>query len=150
MIKKMKQLLKNNKGFTLVELLAVIVILGIIAAIAVPSIGNIIDNSKKDAHVANARQLIEAARLKVASEGINITTTATELQMTDLVSQGYLESAPKDPTGTGSYTAGEVYVQKNATGIIEYSVWLDGANHDIGSDGTGVKAADLDRTDVTG
>ncbi len=42
-MKRLKKLLKNQKGFTLVELLAVIVILGIIAAIAIPSIGNIID-----------------------------------------------------------------------------------------------------------
>ncbi len=39
MRKKIQALLKNQKGLTLVELLAVIVILGIIAAIAVPSIG---------------------------------------------------------------------------------------------------------------
>lgn len=38
-MEKIKKLLKNQKGFTLVELLAVIVILGIIAAIAIPSIG---------------------------------------------------------------------------------------------------------------
>ena len=53
---------------TLVELLAVIVILGIIGAIAVPSIAGIIDNSKKDAHIANAEQLVGAARLAVAAE----------------------------------------------------------------------------------
>jgi type IV pilus assembly protein PilA len=63
MLKKMKKLLKNERGLTLVELLAVIVILGIIAAIAVPSIGNIIDNSKEDAQVAEALQIIDAARL---------------------------------------------------------------------------------------
>ena len=37
--KILQKRLKNEKGLTLVELLAVIVILGIIAAIAVPSIG---------------------------------------------------------------------------------------------------------------
>ena len=38
-----------KKGFTLVELLAVIVILAIILAIAIPGISNIIDSSKKGA-----------------------------------------------------------------------------------------------------
>lgn len=38
---------ENQKGFTLIELLAVIVILGIIAVIAIPLIGNVINNSKK-------------------------------------------------------------------------------------------------------
>lgn len=35
---------KNEKGLTLVELLAVIVILAIVAAIAIPAISNVIDN----------------------------------------------------------------------------------------------------------
>ena len=39
----------KTKGFTLVELLAVIVILAIIAIIAVPIIGNVIENSRKQA-----------------------------------------------------------------------------------------------------
>ncbi len=43
----LKRFIRNEKGLTLIELLAVIVILGIIAAIAIPSIGAIIDNSKK-------------------------------------------------------------------------------------------------------
>ncbi len=47
-------MLKNNKGVTLVELLIVIVILGIIAAIAVPAVGSIVDNAEKDAFLADA------------------------------------------------------------------------------------------------
>ena len=47
-------MLKNNKGVTLVELLIVIVILGIIAAIAVPAVGSIVENAEKDAFLADA------------------------------------------------------------------------------------------------
>jgi len=43
----MKKSLINKKGFTLVELLAVIVILAIIALIAVPITLNVLEDSKK-------------------------------------------------------------------------------------------------------
>ena len=40
--------MKNNKGVTLVELLIVIVVMGIIAAFAIPAVGTIIENTQKD------------------------------------------------------------------------------------------------------
>ncbi|MBM7648944.1 general secretion pathway protein G [Bacillus ectoiniformans] len=55
----------NDKGYTLVELLAVVVILAIIAAIAVIGIGGIIERSKEQAFVANAVTLKSAARYYV-------------------------------------------------------------------------------------
>lgn len=68
MLKTLKKRLKNQRGLTLVELLAVIVILGIIAAIAVPSIGGIVSKAKDDAAVADALQIISAAKLAHAAD----------------------------------------------------------------------------------
>lgn len=65
-----KGIMKNKAGFTLVELLAVIVILAIIAAIAVPSVAHIINNTKEDAKVAEAIQIVDASKLYVASNNI--------------------------------------------------------------------------------
>ncbi|MFW5889276.1 MAG: pilus assembly FimT family protein [Bacillota bacterium] len=64
----MKKLLKNKRGVTLVELIAVLVILGIIAAIAVPTIGNLIDNQRQKAAEAEWSNIEEAARLYATTE----------------------------------------------------------------------------------
>ncbi|MFD2046323.1 type II secretion system protein [Ornithinibacillus salinisoli] len=80
-MKKLFDLLKNDeRGLTLVELLAVIVILAIIGGIAFVSVGNIIENSRQDAHIANAIQAISAAELAHASgEEISEEITASTL-----------------------------------------------------------------------
>jgi type IV pilus assembly protein PilA len=80
----LKKYLKNDKGLTLVELLAVIVILGIIAAIAVPSIGGIINKSKDDAKIAEAIQIINAAKLAHASD--SATTSWKNADLKDYLS----------------------------------------------------------------
>ncbi len=69
--------LKDQRGLTLIELLAVIVILGIIAAIAIPSIGGIINKSKNDAVEAEAIQVLNAAKLYVSSNNVTADITAT-------------------------------------------------------------------------
>lgn len=63
MFKLLKKRIKNEKGLSLVELLAVIVILAIIAAIAIPAIGNIIENSRAKAEISDAIQVLNSANV---------------------------------------------------------------------------------------
>ena len=65
----------NKKGFTLVELLAVIVILGVLLLIAVPSVTKLIDNSRKNAFKSAVQLSIEnvesvASMEKTANDSI--------------------------------------------------------------------------------
>jgi len=54
-----------KKGFTLLELLAVIVILAVISLITIGIVGGIIDSSKKSAFKASAYGMVEAANFGI-------------------------------------------------------------------------------------
>lgn len=78
--------MKNKKGFTLVELLSVIVVLAIIIAIAVPAYGRV-SNSINQKQYQNKLELIKVAALKYADD-----TNYTAFYIDDLVLNGYLDA----------------------------------------------------------
>lgn len=49
---------KNNKGFTLIELIVVIAIIAILAAVAVPSYNRIQDRAERSAAISNAQVIV--------------------------------------------------------------------------------------------
>ncbi|QWB99744.1 prepilin-type N-terminal cleavage/methylation domain-containing protein [Mycoplasmatota bacterium] len=59
----MFRILRMHKGFSLVEVLAVIVILGVIASIAVLTIGNLVEKQRVNAAKAEWNHIQEAAKL---------------------------------------------------------------------------------------
>ena len=117
-------MVKNNKGVTLTELLIVIVVMGIIAAFSVPAVGSIIENTKKDAVLADALTIESAAKLYCSS---NSCTTTQSLSKTELST--YIQGLDVSADGTGAkyiddYTAvlgsGDWTVTLNAGAESEY------------------------------
>lgn len=69
----------NKKGTSLVELLAVIVIMGIIAAIAVPTVGALLKNTRMKAAKSDMDVLYSAAQTYFAAEDATSVTAAALL-----------------------------------------------------------------------
>ena len=63
MLKKLRKMLKKQEGFTLVELMIVVVILGILAGIGVQQYANVQERAKKAADEANRKVLTNATNM---------------------------------------------------------------------------------------
>jgi type IV pilus assembly protein PilA len=57
----------KNKAFTLIELLAVIIVLGILAVLIVPKVVNTLNESEKKTNMTSAENLVKAAEYKASS-----------------------------------------------------------------------------------
>ncbi|WP_226085440.1 prepilin-type N-terminal cleavage/methylation domain-containing protein [Mesobacillus sp. S13] len=110
MFKALKKKMKDQRGLTLIELLAVIVILGIIAAIAIPSIGNIISSTDKKATVSEGLQIISAAKLYVAEKAPATSVDVDETALApyvDNVEGDFTVKITRDSNGKYSYALTE-------------------------------------------
>ena len=58
----------RNRGFTLVELLAMMVVLGIIMGVAIPNIMGIMSSQKVNIVKTDADKMVESAKMKMASD----------------------------------------------------------------------------------
>ena len=107
MLMKMRSKMQNQKGFTLVELMVVVVILGILVAIAVPVYNNVSEKAKLNSHLANIRTIEGAIEAYCAAEDANkADIDVTAAGVGELV-PNYIESWPTDP-GSYEVTAGAV------------------------------------------
>lgn len=105
-----------KKGFTLVELLGVIILLGIVGLIVVPSITKLVKDARQDLYDNQVKTIEESAR----KWGIQNTEllgrdTSTYIGLTELINDGFIEQdSVKDPR-TSEDMNGCVVISYNST-----------------------------------
>ena len=105
-------ILKNNKGFTLVETIAVIIILGVVLSIAVPSITNVVKSTNKNRMISDAETFVSEVKEYVESDTIG--NTSNEYTLEDIKGKTKLSKSPY----------GEEYKKNSYVDITNYSVCL--------------------------
>lgn len=118
--------LMSKKGFTLVELMIVVVILGILVAIAVPIFGAVTKNAKKKSCLSNMRVIkgnMETYAMTGGEGGDQVKFSAgtTNLGATDanFIKLFDGNKLPKCPDSETDYT---IYVTANDEGVQTFTV----------------------------
>lgn len=119
--------LKNRNGLTLIELIAVLVILGIIAAIAVPTIGNTINAQRERAAEAEWSAILSAAELYIVEND-----SETAFSMDDLFNNDYIsENVVLESDDAGTVITSSIDVFEVSSGDVVISgdyeaIYIDG------------------------
>ena len=120
--------MKKRNAFTLVELLAVIVILAIVLIIAVPGVLSIINQTKENAYRSQLEIIKAASKNYLMAEWNLIEWTEgdgyqyTYLPIDTLQELGYLEGTILDPRTKKPMEHYMVRIEKPETGSIVYDV----------------------------
>lgn len=91
----------RRKGFTLIEVLGVLIILGILSLITVPMVTSYIDVSKEKAYEQSIKGIIDAAKYYVSSE--DITSDHLQIQVKELKEKGYLDKVVTNPRNGNNF-----------------------------------------------
>lgn len=103
---------KNEEGFTLVEVIAVLVILGILAAVAVPKFFDMQDTARQKAAEGAVGELNGQVALAFAQNALNGGTTGEYDGFTGWLGDSFIISIP---AGGGIITAATAAYQPHAT-----------------------------------
>ena len=86
----------NNRGYTLVEILAVVAILGILSGVAIMGVSRYLTKSREQAYDNIAESSYDATVNYIMEKNISVNQGGTEVLLSELVDLGYLDT-PIDP-----------------------------------------------------
>ena len=104
---------KTNKGFTLVEIMIVVVIIGLLAAMAIPAFQKVRQSSQDKAVLNNARQLAAAADQYFLENGVSTVTRDNLVGASNYVKALNLVA---NETYPGGFTQGETITISGVAG----------------------------------
>lgn len=109
----------NNKGFSMIELLGVIVIIGILAGLAIPAVTKYIGKTRDRAYDNLYESAYSAAQEKYMHDLEDADSKEYEI-VRDLYNQGYMDE-PIDPSNKG-ICDGKVFITEDeSTEVSEYT-----------------------------
>ena len=115
--------IRKNRGFTLVEIMIVVLIIGILMAIAVPNFIKARSSSRQKTVISNLRQ-IDGAKERWAMEAGRVSGDACA--SADLT-PAYIKSYPDNTPVTGVYTPNAVGSEPSFLGKDQYQWASNGA-----------------------
>jgi len=137
----------NKKGFTLVELLAVIVVLAILTGIAVPNVISTINNNKRRTFLMDAERMVAKAEYFLSSSRSDRNTVSTNGSITYALTQlNEKKEFSADPDG-GTYQNASVTVTLSG-GEYKYCIFLEGSKRKIGTSSSCVDSKSLTGIDI--
>lgn len=125
---KHQKILRNKKGFTLVEIIAVLIILSILASVAVPSYIDLEDNTKNKAiDVAiselNGRESMTWANQKISATGYDDDQKVLDAIDYNLGSDYTWTTAPSKSGGTVEFKAVSAPLTRTGSTVAQPAVW---------------------------
>ena len=124
-MKKTLENIKKKKGFTLVEVIIVLVIIAILAAVLIPSLTGYIDKANQKTAIANARSYVMAAQT-IGSELYADKELGDTFKSNDFISEAYslseldpAESCVTVKLSTSGKVTEVVFIQADYTGPIK-------------------------------
>lgn len=124
--------IKNNKGFTLPELLAAVVIIGILSSIAIVSVNNVMKKSHKEYDIKQNKLFTTAAQTYFTDNRSKLPKkllTESEVTLSELIKENYIEEIVDYKKELYNQEESKAYVKKMGRGKYKYYSKL------VGSDG---------------